>query len=276
MLGKFSSYRPKVSVAMASYNSEKYIAEAVESILNQTLRNFELIIVDDCSSDNTWKIINQFSKRDRRIRIYKNSNNLGGCKTLNKAMGYAKGKYIAVMDNDDWSYPYRLLKQSSFLDKHPEVGIVGGTMEITDRNLIVKGQRKYDTSDGEIRNNIFRHSPFSHPLIMLRKTVVDIVGYGKCEFAPADDYELYFRIGTISKFANIKEVLIKYRVLNNSITHNQTKLMIKKTLLVRNLYKNRLGYKIKVHDLILCYLMVIATFLPTRLILFLFNKVRNS
>jgi len=267
---------PKVSVTMASYNSQRFIGEAIQSILNQALFDFELIIVDDCSKDETYKIAKDYERKDSRIRVYKNKSNLGGCETLNKCMKMAKGKYIAVMDNDDWSYPDRLKKQADFLDDHPKVGMVGGVMEIMNENNRVLAVRKYHLSDLEIRKHIFRYSPFSHPLIMIRKSVLESVGYGDCSFAPADDYELYFRIGSKYKLANLADILLKYRVLPGSITHKTTKRMVGTTLKVRRMYRLNNKYHMNFIDYFFSMIMFISVrILPSWAIIKLFNLIRN-
>lgn len=271
------SNTPIVSVVMAAYNAEKFIGEAIQSILDQTLKDFELIIVSDCSKDGTWKIIKKYSAIDKRIRVFQNKKNMGGCRTLNRGMEMGRGKYIAVMDNDDWSYPSRLEKQVKLMEKNPDVGIVGGTMEIIDENGTVMAKRKYNLKDKEIRKDIFRFSPFSHPLTMMRKSVLESVGYDDCDFAPADDYELYFRIGTVAKFANLKDTIFKYRVVSNSMTQRLTKKMILTTIKTRNKFKSGSNYHMSVFDRLFNLVLWIAAYvLPSKIILGVFNMVRNN
>ena len=273
---KTKKSRPMVSVVMSAYNSERFIGEAIQSILNQTWKDFELIILDDCSRDDTPKIISEYTKVDRRIKPFSNKVNLGGCLSLDRGMKAAKGKYIAVMDNDDWSYPDRLKKQVDFLEKHPGVGIVGGTMEIMDENGIISAKRQYHRNDTSIRKNIFRYSPFSHPLIMVRRSVLETVGYSNCEFAPADDYEMYFRIGTVSKFANLKDTILKYRVVSNSLTQRYPRKMILTSIKARNTYRKVAGYHMRLSDYVFNLLLRICAFiLPSKIILKIFNFVRN-
>jgi len=192
-------------------------------------------------------------------------------------MTLAKGKYIAQQDNDDWSYPDRLEKQFHFMEAHPEVGIVGGTMEIMNENGDVIAKRKYHLSDNEIRKKIFRYSPFSHPLVMLRKSILDKVGHYNPVYAPADDYELYFRIGRESKFANLTDVLLKYRVVTSSITHKLTNQMELMTLMVRRLYSKNNGYKARLADRLYSFMQYLSVFVvPSRIKIWLFNRLRNS
>ncbi len=268
---------PTVSVVMAAYNAERFIGKAITSILKQTWKDFELIIVEDRSKDSTWQVIKKYAPKDARIRTFRNRVNMGGCKTLNRGMMLARGKYVAVMDNDDWSYPNRLKKQVAFLEKHPKVGIVGGTMKIIDENGKVIAKRTYQRTDKKIRANIFRYSPFSHPLIMMRRSVLKIVGYGNCDFAPADDYELYFRIGTVSKFANLKETVLKYRVVSGSMTQKYTKKMVLTSIKTRDVYRNTDVYRMNFTDYLFnLALKVAVSILPPRVILLVFNMVRNT
>lgn len=266
-----------VSVLLSIYNAEKYVGMAIESILNQTYTNFELIAVDDCSTDNSWQIVRKYMSIDSRIIAIRNHTNLGGCETLNVGLKIAKGKYIARLDNDDWSYPYRLERQISFLESHPSVGIVGGAMEIMNESGQLIGKRTYNITDKEIRRHIFRYSPFAHPLVMIRKSVLDEIGCYNPLFAPADDYELYFRIGIVSQFANLSDVLMRYRVVPDSITSKQTRKMELATIKTRNRYVNNPNYDPTYIDYIYNILHYLSIFLiPSRTKIYLFNLLRNS
>lgn len=266
-----------VSILLPVYNSEKYVAVAIESILNQTFTDFEFIIIDDCSSDTSWEIIQKYSRNDRRIVALRNEINLGGCNTLNKGLQLSKGKYIARLDNDDWSYPDRLKKQFNFMEAHPDVGIVGGAMELINESGEVIGKRKYNLSDFEIRKKIFRYSPFSHPLTMIRRSVIDKVGGYNPEYAPADDYELYFRIGKEAKFANLADVLLQYRVVQGSMTFSLTKKMELTTIKARYLYSKDNCYKFNMADQLYNSIHYLSVFIiPPKIKIYLFNLLRNA
>lgn len=251
---------PRVSVLMPAYNAEKYIGEAIESILNQTFNDFEFIIIDDCSTDRTWEIIQQYAKKDGRILSLQNDKNLKLSATLNRGIGLAKGKYIARMDADDWSYPDRLKKQVDFMEEHLEIGISGGTMEVCDVNLVTQGYRQYDLTDAVIRRNIFKYSPFSHPLIILRADVFkeDVFG-SRIEYnlGFVEDYELYFRIGNLSQFGNLKDVLLKYRVVGTGISESKARRQEQLTLYVRLKAVFEFGYQMRCVDKLyfLCQLL---------------------
>ena len=273
----FMEKKPTITVLLSVYNAENYVGIAIESILKQSFTDFELIAVDDCSTDKSWDIVQQYMKLDSRVIAKRNEVNLGGCKTLNVGLKLAKGKYIARLDNDDWSYPNRLEKQFDFLEAHPDVGIVGGVMEIMNQHGEVTGKRKYNISDQEIRNKIFRYSPFSHPLVMIRKSILDKVGSYDPTYAPADDYELYFRIGNESQFANLPDVIMRYRLIPSSITFMQTKKMELATINVRNQYSKNPNYNFTLVDKIYNAFQYLSVYIvPSRLKIYLFNLLRNN
>jgi len=262
---------------MAAYNGENYIAGAIKSILNQSFRDFELIIVDDASTDGTWKVAKSYKSKDRRIVLLKNEINIGSSRTMTIALRLSRGRYVAVMDNDDYSYPNRLKKQFDFLEKNTGVGVIGGSIKIISEDGTYVGKRKYHLQDSAIRKHIFRFSPFAHPSVMFRKSVLDKVGYYNTKYAPADDYELYFRIGAVSELANLPEVLVTYRAQTYSITNVSTKLMQLNTIKVRRFYNGKLGYKMNVVDEIITALQCMAIYLiPRKILLRIFNMLRNS
>lgn len=268
---------PLVSVLMPAYNAEKYIGEAIESILNQSYKNLELIIIDDCSIDNTWNVIQEYSKKDKRIQLVKNRNNLKLSKTLNKGINLARGIFIARMDADDVSLPKRLELQVNYLLKNTEVGIVGGVMEITDINGCITGKREYPKNDKLIRRNMFFYSPFSHPLIMIRASVLKLSGLYDPSYNPAEDYELYFRIGLYTKFANLPSTLLRYRIVPKSMTTGGTKEMEEKTIEIRNKYGNTPKYKMtKLMKMYNWFHQLSLYLIHPKIKIALFNLIRNS
>lgn len=268
---------PKISVIMAAYNVKRYIGEAIESILHQTFKDFEFIIIDDCSIDNTWEIIQKYAKNDNRIIPFKNKENLKLSETLNKGIAIAKGKYIARMDADDISVEDRLQKQFDYMERNPEVGILGGTMEIKDTNNRIIGKRKYNLTDRQIRKKIYRYSPFCHPLVMIRKSTLDQIGGYDVKWNPAEDYDLYFRIGKYCRFANLEDLLLKYRVIPMSMTTGLTNKMYFKTLDIRKKYSNDDFYKMNLFDKVYTFLQWVAIYiLPARFKIWLFHLFRDS
>lgn len=265
---------PQVSVLLPAYNAEKYLPTAIDSILEQSFTNLELIVVDDHSSDSTWQIIQSYAEKDDRVVAVRNEKNLKLSNTLNRAISVARGEYLARMDADDWSYPDRLAKQVKFMDEHPQVGVSGGSMEVCDENLNVLSTRRYHQTDAEVRTHLFRYSPFSHPLIMIRKSVLDQAGGYRDEFNPAEDYELYFRIGLVAEFGNLPDVLLKYRIIPKSMTTGGTRKMEEKTIAIRHLYAQ--NYQMTWLDLVYTWIHQLSLFIiPSSWKIWLFNQLRN-
>lgn len=260
---------------MPAYNAEKYISEAIESILNQTFTNFEFVIIDDCSTDKTWEIIQKYAQKDKRIIAIKNEKNLKLSATLNKGIEVCKADYIARMDADDWSYPNRLAKQYEVISKDSKIGILGGSMEVCDEDLKVLNFRKYNISDSEIRKNLFKYSPFCHPATMFKKEALLKERYNSY-LDLAEDYDLYFRIGREYKFENLSDVLLKYRTSitqsSSSRAHKQQYL----TLYIRLKAIMEYGYAVSIQDVLssLLQLILIPT-LPQSLKISLFNLLRK-
>lgn len=267
---------PKVSVLMPAYNSEKYIVEAIESILNQTFTDFEFIIIDDCSTDKTWEIIQKYSKNDKRILAIKNEKNLGISGNRNKLKKLAKGDYIMWQDSDDISMPNRMEKQVEVLSNDSEIGIVGGYInqfnESEDFSI-----RKYSDKDSELRSKIFRYSPCAQPASMIRKTVLDEVGDYDLNYPPAEDLDMSFRIGQNYKFTNIQDIVLKYRENYTGATFTKLKKMELATISIRLRYANSSQYNMRLSDHIYNILQYISIFIvPAKLKIFMFNLIRNT
>ena len=266
---------PKISVLMPAYNTEKYISEAIESILNQTFKDFEFIIIDDGSTDRTWDIIQEYEKKDDRIVALRNVKNLGIPTNRNKLVSMAKGKYIVWQDSDDISLPYRIEKQYNFMEKNPEIGICGGWLQIFNENNKLS-IRKYASDDKNLRKNIFKYSPIAQPVSIIRKEILDKTnGYDK-SLKQAEDLDMSFKIGTFSEFSNLQEVLLKYRFDNNSISKNKMKENIIYTLKVRKKAVKKYNYKMNFQDRIAFVITFLIKFLPKNYIFFIFNRLRNS
>jgi glycosyltransferase involved in cell wall biosynthesis len=267
---------PKVSVLMPAYNAEKYIGEAIESILAQTFKDFELIIIDDCSMDKTWEIIQEYAKKDARIIPFKNESNLGIAGNRNKLIGLSKGKYIAWQDADDISMPNRLKHQYEFMETNKEVGICGGWLEFfNDKDQ--SGVRKYKEKDEDLRKNIFRFSPVAQGGALLRKSVLDEVGYYDLNYPLAEDLDMSFRIGKKYKFSNLQELVLKYRENVSGATFTKLKMMELKTISIRLKYADDIFYTMTTGDHFYSILQYVSVFiLPTKFKIFLFNLFRNS
>lgn len=203
--------RPLVSIIMGAYNCEKTIADCIESIIKQTYENWEFIICDDCSNDNTLQIIKEYQRKDERILLIQNEKNLRLAASLNKCLSLAKGEYIARMDADDESLPERIEKQVKYLEENKKIDVVGCNRIVFDDN----GERGIRKSiENPDKNILIKDTPFAHPTIMMRKEVYDELGgyVSNKTTMRAEDLELWFRFyeNNFNGY-NIQEALYKYR-----------------------------------------------------------------
>jgi len=200
---------PLVSVLTTVYNAEEYLNMAIDSILLQTYKNFEFILIDDGSSDHSVHIIKAYS--DPRIKLISQKNQ-GLQTSLNRGISIAKGKYIARMDHDDISYPTRLEKQVSFLENNEEIAVVGSSFDIIDTDSGIVGASYHLDRDEDIRIEFLVRNPFGHGTMMIRKKILeDVGGYDINE--PVEDYDIWWRIAKAYKVANIPEMLYGWRVV---------------------------------------------------------------
>lgn len=198
---------PKVSVLMSVYNGERYLKEAVESILNQTFRDFEFIIIDDGSTDSSNAIIR--SCDDPRVRLIKNEKNIGLTKSLNKGIDLCRGEYIARMDADDISLPMRLEKQFEYA-RNRKVSVLGTWAIDIDNNGNRISVSKKPTSNPHIKAALLFYNPLIHSSIMIKSELLKRKKYDECFFS-SQDYELWIRIRDGHTFENLASNLIMFR-----------------------------------------------------------------
>lgn len=266
--------QPLVSVIMPAYNTEKYIGEAIESILNQTFKDYEFIILDDVSTDGTWEIIKKYANQDARIIPIRNEKNLYIAENRNKGVSLAKGKYIVWQDSDDISLPTRIEKQVALMESNPKVGICGAYIQSFDE----KGDldvRRYAQNDAELRRNIFKFSPVAQPVAIVRKEALDKVGPFDTSLPPAEDIDMSFRIGEFYEFANIPEILLRYRAHSQSATRKRLGKMIGDTLEIRKRYKNNPNYYFVKSDYIAYTVTYVAKYMPAMFVIPLFKLSRS-
>jgi glycosyltransferase involved in cell wall biosynthesis len=224
----------KVSVLLAVYNGEKYLKAAIDSILDQTFVDFEFVIVDDGSTDSSGGII--ISYNDPRIVFLVNKTNEGLISSLNSGLSICRGKYVARMDCDDIALPERLQAQFDYMESHPDVGICGSNVEAffntKQKSVIIR----FPETDELIKASALFHSPFSHPSVMMRKSVLSEhkLRYSD-EFLHAEDYALWVELLKYTKAYNFPKVLLRYRIHEKSVTA-KTGLNYIKSILVQNNY----------------------------------------
>jgi hypothetical protein len=204
--------QPLVSVVMVICNIERFLPEAIESILSQSFRDFEFIIVDFGSTDKSKDIAASYAAKDSRIRL----SEIPQCSYIEAkiaACSLPKGRYIAIQDADDVSLPDRLRAEVDYMEKHPEVGLLGGAVQwIDSQGKFLTTADDYPTQDHEIRSVLKERNPFWHPTVLiLREAFVRAGGYREPS-SPSDDYDLWLRISEHYQCANLKQVVLKYRI----------------------------------------------------------------
>ena len=202
----------QVSVVMPVYNRENYVGAAIESILNQTYRDLELIIIDDSSTDRSIEIIEEYKEIDRRIRVYRQQRNSGIPTVRNQGLELSTGKYIAFMDSDDVSLPTRIEKQVTFLENHTDIGVCGSWVKIMGKKPFVVW--KYPIMHSDIYAKMLFSSAIANPTVMMRTSALhqhDLQYDVNARFG-LEDYDLWSRALPLIRFANIPEVLLQYRL----------------------------------------------------------------
>jgi glycosyltransferase involved in cell wall biosynthesis len=209
---------PLVSIITPVYNNEEYIREALESIIIQNFKDFEAIIIDDYSSDNSYSIITEYKDRDNRFKIFKNPRRTGAGDTRNFGLNNATGKYIAVFDSDDIMFPQRLSKQLNFMEKDDNImiGVCGSNVELIDNSGKVLGIKKFPEGHDACIKSLFYRSPFCHSSTIIRKQLFQDYGYYISDVA--HDYDLWFRLHDKTHFHNLQDILVKYRLHNKNIS----------------------------------------------------------
>lgn len=221
--------KPLVSVVIPVYNGYQYIKDTVKSVQNNSYKNLEIILVNDGSKDKSKEICLKLKKKYKNIRFFSFKKNRGLSNVLNYAVKKAKGKYIARINQDDLMTQTRLSSQVYFLENNSEHVLVGGNLELINEHGKTIDVMSYPQTDQEIRNNWLYLNAFADPAVMYRKTIVLKAGKYNQDFYPADDYQLWFRMGQFGKIANLNIVVTKFRVHNKAATVRLHKKMIEST-----------------------------------------------
>lgn len=227
---------PKVSVLLPVYNAEKFVAEAIDSILSQTFADFEFIIINDGSTDRTAEIIRNY--KDSRIRFFDNRKNQGLIAALNQGLDIALGEYIARMDADDIAYPERLARQIEFMDANCSVGIVSSNVRIFGDRFGELGDKRNEDSKNPISLGVldwFHGCKLYHPAAMMRISFLKKFNlHYNPDYIACEDYELWSRAARYTKIVNIQDVLLNYRWHDGSVTTLQRNVQLENTKRVQD------------------------------------------
>jgi glycosyltransferase involved in cell wall biosynthesis len=214
---------PVVSVVMPVFNTERYVGAAVESVLGQSFGDFEFIIIDDGSTDASKEVLEGCARKDERIRLVRRPNT-GYAVALNEALGMTRGEFVARMDSDDVSRPGRFAAQVGFLRSHPDVVVVGGQAMAMDPD----GEEMYRWEgchrDHEVIEALHlkgQGGVILHPAAMIRREALLRVGGYRVEFEPAEDVDLFLRLGEVGRLANVEDVVLDYRLRSRSVTYTR-------------------------------------------------------
>jgi len=205
----------KISVVMALHNSEEYVEDAICSVLNQTFSNFELIIVNDASGDNSLEVVKKIAEKDHRVVVIDLIKNIGVSNARNVALDKAKGEFIVIMDSDDVCKPDRLEVQIDFLEKNPDYGVCGSWMQILNENGEQEVWRSPTDHFDILAHQLFYNAIYN-PTVMIRASILrgSNISYDT-SYVVAEDYNLWYSLHKFCKFKNIPKVLLLYRKLND-------------------------------------------------------------
>lgn len=255
---------------MPVYNAESFLVDAIESILQQTYKNFELIIVDDGSTDATPKILSAFAKKDSRIHVITNESNLGIVQALNNGLLICQGEYVVRMDADDISAHDRLSKQIPVLEKNPEIVVLGASLGYID----AEGKGLGIVRKCSINKSLLFANPLLHPTVVIRKKTLDKIGvYYQSKYLYAEDYFLWLRLSKEGKLDAIPDIVLNYRISGEATRVKQLKGVIWATLKVKWDAVFKLGIQPTCLDILRFSLESILLILPASLVLWLYMTI---
>ena len=213
--------KPQVSIVMPTFNNGRYLQESIQSVLSQSFQDWELVVVNDASKDNSREILQRFASQDPRIKVFHNEQNLRIVKTLNRGLDLAQADLIARLDGDDyWSDNEKLRQQVDFLNSHPDYGMIGSWGTAMDENGKYLFDLKFPSTDAGIRSQFLMRNCFIHSsLVFRKKLVLDLGGYVMTE-GYIEDYELWLKLGMKCKFALIPKIMVSYRINSVGLTQS--------------------------------------------------------
>lgn len=265
---------------MPVYNAAEFLVKAIESVLDQTYRNFEFLIVDDGSTDDSWKIINSFQKKYPKLiktfRLKKNTNAAGNG-AVNVIIPKAKGEFIARMDADDVAHPQRIERQVKFLLNHPEVILAGTQAKVINAEGEVIGEKSYPLTHEKIYKKYAEIHPIIHPSCMIRRSLLphkNKLYEMKC--GVNDDYYTFFRLLNYGRFANLPEYLLSYRIHKGNSSLQDLKKKYANISNVRKIAQKKFGYQVSWKAKAVIYLQdILVNLIPEEMLVSVYLFVRG-
>jgi glycosyltransferase involved in cell wall biosynthesis len=218
-----SLQRPLVSIVLAVYNCEQYLGEAIESIQAQSYQNWELLIIDDSSTDASPHLATQYVQVDPRIQLLRQSKNSGQTACANLGISQAVGKYIARLDADDTMLPERLAKQVAYMESHPDVGLLGTAFEMIDAQGNLIATCSVPTGAENLKVLLKTRNPILQPSMIMSAHCLRAIGAYTETYPYAEDYALCIKFAESSRIENLNEVLTRYRILSSSLSRKSLK-----------------------------------------------------
>ena len=233
----------KLAVVMAVHNNQSTLQTAIKSILNQSFQDFKFIIIDDASTDGSATILTKFALDDKRVQIITNNHHLGLTRSLNIGLKRTKAQYIARMDADDISLPKRLETQIQFLNKHPQIMLLGTAVYLINDQEKQLSLKRFPSDYQTLRHQVLKHCPFIHPTWIIRRSILTKIGSYNQKFPFAQDYEFVLKLLAKHQAANLPQPLLKYRVdSTHAISFNNLKQQEFLALKARFLAITKYGY----------------------------------
>lgn len=258
---------------MPVFNGRHFIDEAVQSIINQSYKNFELLIIDDGSSDSSWEIIQKLkSKHPKFIKVFKLNRNGGAFRATNYALKHAKGEFIALMDCDDVSHPQRFAKQIEYFEKHTDISILGTQARVINQNGEEIGRKKVPLKHQDIYQEFGILHPMIHPSCMVKR----MLSSGKdfkylIKYGVNDDYYTFFKLLNSEKFANLDEQLLDYRIHMNNSSLKDIKKKFFYSLRIRLEAQNNLKYRFNSRSIMLILMQIaVMTVVPEKMTFYIY------
>ncbi len=262
--------KPTVSVLMPVYNAAPFLKDAIESVLNQSFESIEFIIIDDCSTDGSCAVLEEYARRDPRVRIVRNPRNMGIVYSLNKGIGVCRGDYIARMDADDISLKDRISLQVAALEADREIAALGTALTYIDSS----GRDLGIMRRCSLKSSYLSGTPLLHPTVMLRRGILERYGLRYLErYRYAEDYYLWLQLARVGKLSAIDSVLFQYRITPTVTRFKELKSVIRATLRAKRDAVFVLKMKPGLKDMLVYLAESALLLLPSRFVIFVYLRL---